>query len=138
MSLNSEAQCEYEKAPPLPYAVEYYYKVRWGCFEEFLQLFMKNHYPILREQVGRGRIVGMNACRPKFCMNEETRWDYRFTIVFRNVVAAHDNSIENQIALDLFPDQDTFRREELRRFELVLAHWDTPLLDMLLPTYRAG
>lgn len=26
-----------------PYVVEYYYKVKWGHFEEFLELYMKNH-----------------------------------------------------------------------------------------------
>ena len=27
----------------------------------------------------------------------------------------------------LFPDQETFKREEARRFELLQAHWDVPL-----------
>lgn len=28
----------------------------------------------------------------------------------------------------LFPDQETYRREEQRRFEILLAHWDLPLV----------
>ena len=31
-----------------PYTMEYYYKVQWGHQQEFLQLFLKNHYPLLR------------------------------------------------------------------------------------------
>jgi hypothetical protein len=31
-----------------PYIMEYYYKVQWGHQQEFLQLFLKNHYPLLR------------------------------------------------------------------------------------------
>ena len=30
-----------------PYTVEYYYKCQWGHQAEFLQLFLKNHYPLL-------------------------------------------------------------------------------------------
>jgi len=29
-----------------PYTMEYYYKVQWGHQQEFLQLFLKNHYPL--------------------------------------------------------------------------------------------
>ncbi len=32
----------------------------------------------------------------------------------------------------LFPDQDTFQREEQRRFEILLAHWDVPIADVSL------
>ena len=31
-----------------PYTVEYYYKLQWGHQQEFLQLFLKNHYPLLK------------------------------------------------------------------------------------------
>ena len=39
-----------------PYTVEYYYKVQWGRQQEFLQLFLKNHYPLLLKNVESGRI----------------------------------------------------------------------------------
>ncbi|PYX63532.1 MAG: hypothetical protein DMG78_31585, partial [Acidobacteria bacterium] len=29
-----------------PFAIEYYYKAKWGHAEEFLALFKKNHYPV--------------------------------------------------------------------------------------------
>ena len=31
-----------------PYVIEYYYKAKWGHAEEFLALFKKNHYPVLK------------------------------------------------------------------------------------------
>ena len=37
-----------------PYTVEYYYKVKWGHSEEFLTLFKKNHYPLLKKGVEIG------------------------------------------------------------------------------------
>jgi hypothetical protein len=35
---------------------------------------------------------------------------------------------EEEIKKQLFPDQETYRREEQRRFEILLAHWDLPLV----------
>lgn len=34
-----------------PITVEYYYRVRWGALDEFIELFERNHWPILREQL---------------------------------------------------------------------------------------
>jgi len=53
------AQLKAQGAPPQvgvgqPYSVEYYYKVQWGHQEEFLQLFLKNHYPVLEKIRGTG------------------------------------------------------------------------------------
>ena len=53
------AQLKTQGAPPKvsagqPYTIEYYYKVQWGHQQEFLQLFLKNHYPVL-EKLPRGR-----------------------------------------------------------------------------------
>ena len=35
-------------APDQPYTMEYYYKAQWGHQQEFLDLFLKNHYPLLK------------------------------------------------------------------------------------------
>ncbi len=40
-----------------PFAVEYYYKTKWGHADEFLRLFKKNHYPLLKKEVEMGRMV---------------------------------------------------------------------------------
>jgi len=44
-----------------PYSVEYYYKVKWGYFDEFMDLYKKNHYPILKELKKQGEILDMKA-----------------------------------------------------------------------------
>ena len=33
-----------------PYVVEYYYKAKWGHADEFIALFKKNHYPVLKKE----------------------------------------------------------------------------------------
>src|ERR1051325_6586569 len=42
-----------------PYVMEYYYKVQWGRQQEFLQLFLKNHYPLLQKNVESGRALSV-------------------------------------------------------------------------------
>jgi hypothetical protein len=113
-----------------PYTVEYYYKVRWGFADEFLQLFKKNHWPILKKQIETGRMLSVTAVRPRYHTTEEGRWDYKVTIVFKNLAAAHDPAAEEAVIKQLYPDQATFRREEQRRFEILLSHWDVPLVNL--------
>jgi hypothetical protein len=54
------------------------------------------------------------------------------TIVFKNIVAAHDNTGEEELIKRLYPDQKTFKEEEQRRFEILIAHWDVPILSVPL------
>jgi hypothetical protein len=115
-----------------PYVVEYYYKVKWGSADEFIRLFKKNHFPVLRKQVEMGRMLKVTAVKPRYHSTEDGRWDYRVTIVFKNLAAAHDSASEEALIKQLYPDQETFTKEEQRRFEILLAHWDVPLVDVEL------
>lgn len=110
-----------------PYVVEYYYKAKWGYAEEFARLFKKNHLPVLKKQVESGRILEIKAEKPRYHATEDGRWDYRVTLVFKNVAAAADASGEDAIKKQLFPDQETYQREEQRRFDILLGHWDVPI-----------
>ena len=117
-----------------PYAVEYYYKVQWGHQQEFLQLFLKNHYPLLKKIVESGRMLSVKIESPANHMPEEARWDYRVTIRFKNSTAATTpNPDEEALIQQLWPDQATYKREEQRRFEILLAHWDLPVTDVTPP-----
>ena len=51
------AQAPAAVAAAQPFVVEYYYKTKWGTFDEFKTLFKKNHYPVLMKEQGLGRIV---------------------------------------------------------------------------------
>lgn len=123
-------------APPqgaanAPYAMEYYYKVQWGHQQEFLDLFLKNHYPLLQREVQAGRMLSVKIETPANHMTEEARWDYRVTIVFRtSTLATTADPNEETFIRQLWPDQATYRREEQRRFEILLAHWDLPVTDI--------
>src|SRR5580765_6406046 len=114
-----------------PYTMEYYYKVQWGHQQEFLDLFLKNHYPLLKKSVEKGRMVLVKIETPANHMTEDARWDYRVTIRFKNstVATTSDPDDESDIK-QLWPDQATYKREEARRFEILLAHWDLPVSDI--------
>ena len=124
------AQADKPKSQDRPFVAEYYYKARWGQADEFIRLFKKNHLPVLKKQIETGRILRVTAVKPRYHATEDGRWDYRVTIVFKDVAAAHDSSGEEAIKKELFPDQEAFQREEQRRFEILLAHWDVPIEDV--------
>jgi len=115
-----------------PYVVEYYYKARWGYADEFVRLFKKNHYPVLKKQIEMGRILKVSMVKPRLHATEDGRWDYRVTIVFKNVQMTADGFDEAALTKTLFPDQETFKKEEQRRFEILIGHWDVPVDEVEL------
>ena len=112
-----------------PYVIEYYYKAKWGHAEEFIALFKKNHYPVLKKEIELGRILKVFAEVPRYHATEDGRWDFRTTIVFKNAQTANDNFDAAPLLKQLFPDQDAYKKEEQRRFEVLDAHWDVPIKD---------
>ena len=109
-----------------PVEVLYFYRTRWGAHDEFVALFRKNHWPILREQLAAGRFHDVELWTPRFHGDGRADWDVLVSITYRDWAAMEAHS-EAEIAARLYPDQETFKREEVRRFELLEAHWDVPL-----------
>jgi hypothetical protein len=119
--------------PDERYVIEYYYKVKWGLQREFIELYRKNHYPILKRQMEKGQILEIVAVGSRYHSPEESRWDYRVTVVYANLVAAHTSGgLSDDEMKKLFPDRAAFEREERRRFEVLDAHWDLPLVGVRL------
>lgn len=106
------------------FTVENYYKVKWGFAGEFIDLWKKNHFPLLKKAIEKGDIVSVSAERPRLHSGEDTRWDFKVTIVFKNPDGAFDNNITDQHKRELYPDADKLKKDEQHRFELLLAHWD--------------
>ena len=130
------APAKAQGAPPQggvdqPYTVEYYYKCQWGHQQEFLQLFLKNHYPLLKKIEATGRILSVKIESPAYHTTEDGRWDYRVTIRYKNsTLATTANPDEEGIIKQLWPDQATYLKEEQQRFEILLGHWDLPVTDI--------
>ena len=112
--------------------VWYFYRVKWGFQDEFVGLFRKNHYPVLQAQVKSGRMTSVRTFVPTYHGDGRADWTFAVAITFKDAPAMNAPSGEDEIVRKLFPDQDTFRKEEQRRFELLDAHWDVPLNELVL------
>ena len=116
-----------------PVVAAYYYKVRWGFQQEFERLFFKNHYPLLMAQKGE-RIQGVDVFRPTFHGDGRADWTFLVVITFSSWDAFQATpGQEETLAKRLFPGQETYRKEEQRRFEILDAHWDVPLTPVSVP-----
>ena len=107
-----------------PYTVEYYYKCQWGHQQEFLQLFLKNHYPLLKKIQATGRIIAVKIESPAYHTSEDVRWDYRVTIRYRNsTVATTSNPDEEAYIKELWPDQGLIKMKSSGGLRFCSAHW---------------
>lgn len=109
-----------------PIEVLYFYRTHWGAHDEFVELFRRNHWPILRDQLEEGRFTAVEMWTPRFHGDGRADWDVLVSITYRDWAAMEGRS-EAEIARRLFPDQERYRAEEQRRFALLEAHWDVPL-----------
>ena len=113
----------------------YFYTVRWGFQNEFLDLFQKNHYPVLKARMDAGYYTAIRTYQPRY--HGDGRADWTFAVEL--VRAANPPTFDEGATLKkLYPDQATFRKEEQRRFELLVAHWDVPLNVVDMATRRMG
>ncbi|HEX6426142.1 MAG TPA: hypothetical protein VF008_00600 [Niastella sp.] len=104
--------------------IENYYKVKWGYAEEFITLWKQNHYPLLKKAQEKGDIISVVAEKPALHGGEDTRWDFKVVIRFKNLQAAFDPNLTTPYKKQLYPDLDKLSKDEQHRFELLLAHWD--------------
>jgi len=106
------------------FTIENYYKVKWGFADEFINLWKVNHYPLLKKAIDKGDIISVEAEKPKLHSGEDTRFDFKVTIVFKNEKLAFDPNLTKQYEKQLYPDLEKLRKDEQHRFELLIAHWD--------------
>ena len=120
LSLDAQAQ---EISKEKPVTVAYFYKVKWGYQSEFLELYKKNHYPVLEAMVKSGRLLEVQTWTPRFHGAGRSDWTFMSVLGFTSWEAMADTSQEQKNITDLFPDQERFQQEEQRRFEILEAHW---------------
>ena len=109
--------------------VWYFYTVKWGKQDEFLDLFQKNHWPVLKAQLG-SRLTAVKTYVPTYHGDGRSDWTFAVSITFKDVATQTGPSPEQDIVKKLFKDQNAFRAEERTRFELLEAHWDVPLNEV--------
>lgn len=104
--------------------IESYYKMKWGYAQEFINLWMANHYPLQKKAMEKGDIISITAEKPKEHSGEDTRWDFKVTVVYKNADLALNHSITDPYKKELYPDLAKLAKDEQYRFTLLLAHWD--------------
>ena len=122
-------------SPPAQAAAEtttwYFYTVKWGSQDEFLDLFQRNHYPVLKALKEAGQYSAIRTYTPRYHGDGRADWTFAVELVRREVTGM---PAEEEVIRKLYPDQAKFRREEARRFELLEAHWDVPLTPVNFDT----
>lgn len=107
------------------FIMENYYKIKWGHADEFISLWKKNHYPLLKRTMQNGDIISVKAEKPILHGGEDTRWDFKVTIVWKNAelaVGKEDPTLRYRSSL--YPDTVQLDKDEQYRFSLLIAHWD--------------
>ncbi|RFM27209.1 EthD domain-containing protein [Deminuibacter soli] len=119
-----QAQAQNNPASKDYLTIENYYKVKWGFAGEFIDLWKANHYPLLKKAMEKGDIIRVTTEVPMLHAGEDTRWDFRVTIVFKSAVQAFDANLTRPYKKQLYPDTAKLRKDEQHRFELLISHWD--------------
>ena len=114
-----------------PVTEEWVYRVHYGHRDEWWTIFRKYQIAILERQKQLGYVTSYTVWSPGLHTSEDARWDYRIIIVRASADAPPGQS-EGEVARQLFPDQETFKREENRRWELTENHWDLPIHEVNL------
>jgi hypothetical protein len=112
------------QADTKPYQVEWVYKVKYGFEDEWWQVFKKYQIAILDREKALGFVTSYKVVRPGLHTSEDFRWTYRIEITYPNYAGStHEGEVERQ----LFPDHAAEAKEDQRRWELTLNHWDLPI-----------
>ena len=107
-----------------PLQVEWVYRVKYGFQDEWWRLFKKYQLATLDREKQLGYVTDYQVFRPGAHTSEDSRWDYRIIITYPN----YDGSKrEGEVEAQLFPDKAALARDEDRRWELTLNHWDLPI-----------
>ncbi|MGQ0734700.1 MAG: hypothetical protein ACT4QD_13725 [Acidobacteriota bacterium] len=133
-SFATSAQAPPKQASGEPKVTWYFYTVKWGFQDEFLDLFQRNHYPVLKARERAGQFASVKTFVPEF--HGDGRADWTFAVELVVPANAPATPTTEEIVANLYKDRATFNREEQRRFELLLAHWDVPLNRMDLGSRR--
>jgi hypothetical protein len=115
-----------------PVVIEYYYKLIPAGMAEWLALYKKNHNPVLKQLIKEG-ILMSEVLYERHFHAETPAWDYKIVMVWRDWAALEEaHHRDAQIKRDLYPDKEDHDRQEKRRWELTVAHWDDVLREVSL------
>lgn len=101
-----------------------FYKVPPGRQDDWLALYKKYHYPIMKYEKAHGQVISETVYTRAV---HELSPDWDFAIVITAPPADKMPKAEltrGQLIRKLFPDQTDYVRGEKARWALTVAHWD--------------
>ena len=107
-----------------PYSEEWVFHVRWGHQHEWWKLFQKYQIATLDREKQLGFVTSYTVEVPDLHASDDARWDYRIVINYR---IFEDSNRGDDVEAQLFPDAATREREEQKRWDLTINHWDLPV-----------
>ena len=107
-----------------PYSEEWVFHVRWGHQHEWWKLFQKYQIATLDREKQLGYVTSYTVEVPDLHASDDARWDYRIVINYPNY---EDSSRGDDVEAKLFPDAAPREREEQKRWDLTVNHWDLPV-----------
>jgi hypothetical protein len=125
LGAGAKAQAPAKQAPAEPKTTWFFYTVKWGAQDEFLDLFQRNHYPILKAMEKAGLYLSVKTFVPE--NHGDGRADWTFAVELVTPATRPASPTEEEIVATLYPDRAKLQKEEERRFDLLVAHWDVPL-----------
>jgi len=115
-----------------PVMIEYYYKLAPGASKEWLALYKKNHNPILQQHMKSGLLLSEKLYERRYHAVAPA-WDYKIVMVWRDGAALEEaRRREPQVIRSLYPNQEDHDRQERRRWEITVEHWDDVLNEIPL------
>ena len=112
--------------------IEYYYKLAPGAAAEWLELYKKNHNPMLQQLIKEGILLSEKLYERRF-HSVAPAWDYKIVMEWRDWAALEEAHLRHPpIERALYRDLEEHARQEQRRWELTLRHWDDVLREVPL------
>ena len=108
-----------------------FYLVEGGYEDEWLDLYMKWHYPLMQYALDQGTIIEHKLFVPDG-HSMEPEWTFAISFLFperqNSVVAPLDRS---ELIMELFADEmDQYVAAEKRRWQITTKHWDTDFIEL--------
>ncbi len=113
-----------------PFGISFY-TVKGGYEDEWLELYMKWHYPLMQYALENGTLLQHKLLVPDgHSLGEE--WTFAVSFLFPSSQDTKSATLDRaELIVELFGDQmDNYVAGEKRRWQLTIKHWDTDFIEL--------
>ena len=113
-----------------PFGISFY-AVKGGYEDEWLELYMKWHYPLMQYALDNGTILQHKLFVPDGHSQGE-QWTFAASFLFPSSQDKKTTPLDRaELIAKLFSDQmDDYVAGEKRRWQITINHWDTDFIEL--------